>query len=204
MNDYSEAANESFTIKWPNIKTIVRQRPETSTHERTEFPAHEEAGGRASTALYFGGPSAASIAEAALSLAHLSKSWGGGEPFEDGIDNEVSRDIEWLVMHYKTAAIDALRDSIDAHEIRPHIVSEVLLWLGQIDDPYTRESRFYLLLSCLKDEESWIRSSAAVALASIEDYRAAGSMARQAAREENAMLRARLESIALELEQLKG
>lgn len=136
--------------------------------------------------------------EAELDLTRLVHSIEE-QAFEDGVENDLSRGVERLIKRYGTATIDALSRLYFSGVVSPAILSEGLLWLGQIEDDESYESRFCFLVYCLRDDEPAVRSSAALGLAFLEDPRAVPYLRREARVERIDLLRSRLEKVADEL-----
>lgn len=121
------------------------------------------------------------------------------ELFEDGVENELSRAIPRLVARFGAAAVEAIARLYLGRMVPRDIMSEVLRWLGRVEDEATCEARFWFLIYCLRDDSPAVRSAAALGLASLEDVRAVPYLRREAGAESIGLLRCRLEKVANEL-----
>jgi hypothetical protein len=123
------------------------------------------------------------------------------ETFEDGIETELSRGVSYLLERYATPAVQAISDLYLAGLLNPVILSEILPWLGrtQQSDTMDRDSRFWLLVYCLRDPHPFVRSGAALGLAALDDPRAVPYLLREAQTERIPLLRERLINVAEEL-----
>ncbi len=195
MTEESLENNSTFESQWPK-KTLVREQLQNATSTPQPTRQRPESATRTTDGLYLGQMSSEVRKEATLELQRQAISWGSGEAFEDGMENEVSQTVDFMIQYYSTAAVDALRDLYFSGQLRPVYFAEALLWLGQIEDPFSHDARFSFLLTCLLEKDLRVRSAAAIALASLEDERAAASIAREARTEENPLLRRRLEKVA--------
>lgn len=121
------------------------------------------------------------------------------ELFEDGVENELSRAIPRLIARFGDAAVQAVARLYLARMVPHDIMSEVLRWLGRVEDEASCDARFWFLIYCLQDDNLTVRSAAALGLASLEDVRAVPYLRREAGAEPTGLLRCRLEKVANEL-----
>lgn len=122
------------------------------------------------------------------------------EIFEDGIYNLVSHNIQHLVLRYGKAALDALDKAYLSRSLPDRILSESLLWLGRLDHPASHEARYAMFLYYLREIDLTIKSSAALALGSLGDPRAAPFLQREAENMNVPLLKREFELLASELQ----
>lgn len=121
------------------------------------------------------------------------------QPLEDSVEVEFSRGLERVTQQYGAESVYALGEMYLSGAVGPIVLSEVLPWLGRVEDSTTHEPRFWFLAYCLRDDHPWVRSRAALGLASMKDSRAIPYLRREAATEQIRLLQARLTKVADEL-----
>lgn len=136
--------------------------------------------------------------EAELEVARLARN-AQSEIFEDGIDNEVSASIEALIARFGSSLVDAISAQYLFGQLPRNVMAECLRWLGRVDHPLSRNSRFWFLVYCLRDDDSTVRSASALGLASLEEVRAVPYLNRAAESEPIDLLKARIGKVADEL-----
>lgn len=125
-----------------------------------------------------------------------------GQAFEDGVRNEISSGVETLLRSQNRRLIEFLAGMYRSRALNPSFWAEVLPWLGRFDHPVTRESRFWLLVSCLRDSDPSVRSAASLGLAALEDSRAIPYLRQAMESEKVDVLRSWLEKSVAELDAL--
>ena len=98
----------------------------------------------------------------------------GMEPmpeFEDGMSNEFSEGIEYIVKHFGNEGVDKLRNAFVRTD-KLSCVGESLRTLGLMDDARTADSRLGALMTLLKHPSSIVRDAAVIGLAYLDDSRA--------------------------------
>lgn len=121
------------------------------------------------------------------------------QALEDSVEVELSSGLESVTQQYGAESVYALGEMYLSGAVTPTVLSEVLPWLGRIEDSITHEPRFWFLTYCLRDEHPWVRSRAALGLASMKDRRAVPYLRREAETEVIRLLQARLAKVADEL-----
>jgi hypothetical protein len=124
------------------------------------------------------------------------------EAFEAGVENELSLGIERMIQQYGPQGVYAIGSLYLSGTMSPTMLAEALPWLGQVEDDTTHEPIYWFLVYCLRDGHPWVRSSAALGLASMEDSRAAPYLRREARTESIRLLQSRLQKVADELASL--
>ena len=86
------------------------------------------------------------------------------ESFDFGRESIFSRQIVDFVKEQGKKAVSALDDFVAESRWNPELVAESLLWLGDMNDPATHETRRGLLLGTLTNKSIVIRADAITAL----------------------------------------
>lgn len=89
--------------------------------------------------------------------------------FEDGMDNEFSKELTRLVKQYGDTVINEIACLILSGTTNVEVLSEALRSLGEIHHPQTRTYRLKLLDMGLRSSSSWVRDGAVLGLASLDD-----------------------------------
>jgi HEAT repeat protein len=90
----------------------------------------------------------------------------------DRLDNIESIAFEALVDQYGRGVIDIAIKLLSEYKVKPSIVAEVLILLGDLDDEVTYEKRVELLTDNLASESSRIREGAILGLCRIKGLHA--------------------------------
>jgi hypothetical protein len=95
---------------------------------------------------------------------------GKEENFEDGVENQFSRDLLSLIDKHGIPIIEKIIGLILDERVEPSVASEALRRIGDIDEPSSRIIRRDLLEICLLEGNSvYIRDGALLGLVSIHD-----------------------------------
>jgi hypothetical protein len=97
--------------------------------------------------------------------------------FEDGMHNEFSRELIALTKHYGEQSRGILSKLLDDQRVSRDVLAEAMRWLGQMDDPSSREMRLWLLERGLTASSAAVRDGATVGLAALGDPRASRYLA---------------------------
>jgi len=89
--------------------------------------------------------------------------------FQDGMDNEFSKELTRLVRQYGNAAIDVMAYLTLSEKVNVEVLSEALRSLGEIHHPQSRSYRLWLLGMGLRSSSYWVRDGASLGLASLDD-----------------------------------
>ena len=95
--------------------------------------------------------------------------WAKDIQFEDGMENEFSRELLSLMERHENSAVDAVGELILSENVSPAVASEALRWLGGMDDATTYQKRLWLLEKCLFSSSPVVRDGAVVGVASMDD-----------------------------------
>ena len=91
------------------------------------------------------------------------------EEFEDGMENEFSRELRSLVTGYGNRAIEAMTHLIVYEKVNPEVASETLRSLGSLEDAESYRYRRWLLERALQCSSPVVRDGAALGLAFMDD-----------------------------------
>jgi len=122
------------------------------------------------------------------------------EVFEDGVDNELTKGLASLFERYNDGLINELTYLLLYKEINEEIASEILRWLGRLDDPSSQHDRLFLLEECLRNSSTRIRDAASVGLASLDDAHAIPFLQQAIQQEQCVELREDMEQVLAQLE----
>jgi hypothetical protein len=120
--------------------------------------------------------------------------------FEDGIESDFSRELVSLIKSYGDIAMRVLANLILNEEVNAEIASEVLRWLGQMEDPKTYSHRLGLLEQSLYCSSARVRDGAALGLAFLDDPHAVPDLREAIQREPYPELREDMEQVLEQLE----
>jgi len=122
------------------------------------------------------------------------------ENFEDGNMSQLAKGLIYLVEAYGEVAVQELARRIVAKQIDAEVASEVLQWMGRINHQASRGMRLWLLERNLLSNSLYIRDSAGLGIASLNDPAAIPSLRSAIAQEKNCALREDLEQVLRQLE----
>ncbi|HEY9669794.1 MAG TPA: HEAT repeat domain-containing protein [Coleofasciculaceae cyanobacterium] len=126
-----------------------------------------------------------------------------GEFFEDGMESELSRQLNSVVKEYSNEAIEAITCLIVYEKVNPEVAGEALRWLGRIEHPETYEYRRWLLERSLTLNSTRVRDGAILGLASMDDKHAIPYLKQAIEREQCAELKVDMEQVLEQLESLR-
>jgi HEAT repeats len=89
--------------------------------------------------------------------------------FEDGMENEFSRELSLLVRKYGAASQQSIARLLADNSISRMVVSEALRVLGQMEDSSSHQARLWLLEQGLSSPSPLVRDGAVVGLALLDD-----------------------------------
>ena len=95
--------------------------------------------------------------------------WARDLQFEDGMENDFSRELISFVERHGNSAIDVVAEIILAEDVSPAVASEALRWLAEVDDFSSYQKRLWLLESSLYCSSAVVRDGAVVGVASMDD-----------------------------------
>jgi len=109
--------------------------------------------------------------------------------FEDGIENEFTKQLKSLVKEWGGSAIVKLAPMIFRPAIRTEIAAQTLLCLGRIDDKGSVSARSRILRRGLLSSSAKVRDAATVGIASMADRGAKADLVAAVERESIPSLR---------------
>jgi len=109
--------------------------------------------------------------------------------FEDGIENEFTKQLQSLVKEWGGPAVVKLAPMIFRPTIRTEIAAQTLLCLGRIDDKDTVSARSRILRRGLLSSSAKVRDAATVGIASMGDRGATADLVAAVERESIPSLR---------------
>ncbi len=122
------------------------------------------------------------------------------EIFEDGMMSQLAKGLTYLVEAYGEIAVQELARRIIAKQIDAEVASEALQWMGRINHQPSHQIRLWLLEHSLFSKSMYVRDSAGLGIASLNDPAAIPSLRRAITQEKNAALREDLEQVRNQLE----
>jgi hypothetical protein len=116
----------------------------------------------------------------AETMTAVQTAFAGADPemFEEGYENDFSRQIVALVNQCGTQAVSAIQQCVAAPDVNPDVVAEALRWLGHIEDAATSDARRLVLESCLSHPSTSVRYAAILGLGYLEDRRSLPALRR--------------------------
>ena len=102
---------------------------------------------------------------------NLFKSYGH-EEFDSDISYYFTNDLEKLIIEHGKPSIEVIGNIISRETLNQYFISEILRALGRIEDTNTKNLRFDLLISYLKNVSSIIRDAAVSGLSFLDNKRA--------------------------------
>ena len=123
------------------------------------------------------------------------------EFFEDGMESTFSRELISLVEHHGERIMPLLSKAILGGRVNAEVAAEALIWLDEISDPLTYDSRLLLLQKGLRAYSARVRDGAIIGLASLDDPRAIKSIERAIGREQIDELREDMQQVLEQLQQ---
>ncbi len=120
--------------------------------------------------------------------------------FEDGMENDFSRELVSLVKKYERLAMSEISYLISYGRVDSEVAGEALRWLARINDPSTYGWRLWLLKKSLSSQSPVVRDSAALGLLSMHDANGIPDIRKAIERETIAELRDDLQGALRELE----
>jgi len=91
------------------------------------------------------------------------------ERFEDGLDSELSKELEKLVKNSDSGSRRILLRLLDDPCVSAEVWAEAMRWVGRADEYLTRESRALLLEAGLASSSAHVRDGAILGVASMDD-----------------------------------
>jgi hypothetical protein len=89
--------------------------------------------------------------------------------FEDGVENDVSRQLWLLLITHSSLLIEALASVITAEKTSARVAAEALRHLGRFVHPSSHTERLWLLAHALRSSSPLSRDGASLGLAHLED-----------------------------------
>jgi hypothetical protein len=126
-----------------------------------------------------------------------------GEYFEDGIESEFTRQLNYIVKKYGNEAMEAITCLIVYEKVNPEVAGEALRWLGRIEHPESYEYRRWLLERSLSLNSTRVRDGAILGLSSMDDQHAIPYLKQAIEREQCAELKVDMEQVLEQLESLR-
>ena len=126
-----------------------------------------------------------------------------GEYFEDGMESEFTRQLNYIVKKYGSAAIEAITCLLVYEKVNPEVAGEALRWLGRIEHPESYEYRRWLLERSLNLNSTRVRDGAILGLSSMDDQHAIPYLKQAIEREQCAELKVDMEQVLEQLESLR-
>jgi hypothetical protein len=123
-----------------------------------------------------------------------------GQYFEDGVENDFSREIIYFIKTYGKKAIEIMSDLIRNEKVDAEVASESLRWIAVVEHPTSYEDRRQLLEQSLLHSSILVRDAAALGLASLDDPHGIPALTRAIEREKSGALRKDMEVILAQLE----
>lgn len=120
-------------------------------------------------------------------------------PFEDGIENDFSRQLELLVTTHGEPALVAIQERISNAQTNDSVVSEALRCLGRIDHAVTSPVRRAILEEALLHPSFCARNGAIFGLAAMDDPRAISEAIQAESKEKDPYLRMLLAKLVAQL-----
>jgi HEAT repeat protein len=110
----------------------------------------------------------ANITRTMGSLLRLAKE----ERFQDGMESNLSQGLAAMIRRYPADAMATLRNIIDSGGVSKSLTAEVIESVSRVNNPESRDARFSLVVSYLRDDSPVVRDAAGTALAYMDDKRA--------------------------------
>ncbi|MBA7590968.1 hypothetical protein ES708_33113 [subsurface metagenome] len=120
--------------------------------------------------------------------------------FEDGMENDFSRELVSLVKKYEILTMSEISYLISYGRVDSEVAGEALRWLGCIDDPSTYGFRLWILEKSLSSKSPTVRDSAGLGLVCMGDAHAIQYIRKAIEQETIAELRDDLRGALRELE----
>lgn len=117
------------------------------------------------------------------------------EAFEDGMESQFSKSLISYIKRYGNAAVQVLTEYVLSKHVNAEIASEILRWIGHIEDVSTIESRLWLLGRSLLSPSSRVRDAATLGIAFLNDPQAIPLL-------EAAIERERIQELREDMEQI--
>ena len=89
--------------------------------------------------------------------------------FEDGMENEFSKEFIRYIERYGNLAIDTIAETILAEDVSPTVASEALRWLAEVDEFSSYQKRLWLLERSLYCSSAVVRDGAVLGLAALDN-----------------------------------
>lgn len=126
-----------------------------------------------------------------------------GEYFEDGLESEFTRQLNYIVKKYGNEAMEAITCLIVYEKVNLEVAGEALRWLGRIEHPESYEYRRWLLERSLGLNSTRVRDGAILGLSSMDDKHAIPYIKQAIEREQCAELKVDMEQVLEQLESLR-
>ena len=120
--------------------------------------------------------------------------------FEDGMENEFSRELTALIAAYGNMVVHELAYLVLFEKVNAEVASEALRWLGNMPPGVSSNFRLWLLERSLLCSAAIVRDGAILGLASLDDPRAIPYIKRAIEREQCEELHKNMEQVLVQLE----
>lgn len=124
--------------------------------------------------------------------------------FEDGMENDFSRELVHLVRQYGKTAMAVITSLTVNDNVNAEVAAETLRWLGRVDHPLSHHDRLWLLERSLFSTSVLVRDGAALGLASLDDPHAIPYLRQAIDHEKYASLREDLKQVHYQLESTRS
>lgn len=124
------------------------------------------------------------------------------EVFEDGMESVFSRRLLTLLAEHGEMAMNQIILLAEEDKIAPEVLAEALRWFGHMADGVAYAHRRWLLEHCLHHASTRVRDGAILGLSFLEDPRTIPALERALRQEPHATLRADIEQVLADLQEL--
>jgi hypothetical protein len=115
--------------------------------------------------------------------------------FEDGTENDVSRELWNLLSKRPSQTVEALTAIISAGQVSPRVAAEALRHVGRYTQPSTHRARLWLLAHSLRLSSPLGRDGAALGLAHLNDPAAIQYLEEAISKEANQTLKEDMQQV---------